>query len=72
MTPELQRRIQDWAVGAIGGALAVGLLVWRDVSVLKTDMGYVKRDLAVVSQFFQAQFPGWVADLSTPKAEAKQ
>jgi len=75
MTPALKQRIQDVAVGAVAGALAVGLTIWRDVSVLKEQhiatretLSDVKKDLGVLSQFFQSQYPGWVGDLTTPKS----
>jgi len=69
MSPALKTRMQDVAVGAVAGALAVGLTIWRDVSVLKVEMEHVRKDLTVLSQFFQAQYPGWAGDLATPKRE---
>ena len=59
MTPALKQRIQDVAVGAVAGALAVGLTIWRDVYILKVQIADVQKDLATVAEFFQNAYPGY-------------
>ena len=59
MTPELKRRIQDVAVGAVAGALAVGLTIWRDVGLLQKDVASLQKDMATVAEFFSNAYPGY-------------
>jgi hypothetical protein len=59
MTPALKTRIQDMAVGAVAGALAVGLTVWRDVGMLQKDVANLQKDMTTVAEFFRNAFPGY-------------
>lgn len=51
MSKSLKDKLLGASIGLASGVLGTGLLVWRDVSVLKSDVAHIERDIDVIQRF---------------------
>lgn len=57
MDPALKKQIIAVAVGLATGVLGTYALVWRDVSVIRSELTHIKDDVSVIQKFISDDDP---------------
>ena len=57
MDPELKKRIISVSIGLIVGIVGTYTMVWRDVSVIKSEIVHIQSDISVIQMFISNDDP---------------
>jgi hypothetical protein len=57
MDPAIKKQILSAVIGLAVGVISTYAMVWRDVAVIRTEIGHIQSDIAVIQTFIANDDP---------------